>query len=58
MQENSQNTDLLEGLKSGDEKAFADIYHKYSAAILANILKLNIRRPEAEDILQDVFVEL
>jgi RNA polymerase sigma-70 factor (family 1) len=49
---------LLEGLQSGDEDAFAEIYRLYSARLFYNIQKLVKSRGTAEEILQDIFVSL
>lgn len=49
---------LITSLINGDESAFEYIFHKYSNAILANILKLVHKKDEAEDILQEVFILL
>jgi RNA polymerase sigma factor (sigma-70 family) len=52
------HTQLLLALKTGSQEAFAQVYHQYHQAVLANILRLVSNQHDAEDILQEVFIAL
>ena len=58
MERTFSNTLLIQQLASDDESAFAYVWQKYHQAVLANICKLIPNQPEAEDILQEVFITL
>jgi RNA polymerase sigma factor (sigma-70 family) len=50
--------DLITALKARDDQAFSYLYDNYSAALYTVILQI-VKRPEvANDILQDVFVNI
>ena len=49
---------LLEGVARGDERAFADIYDHYSPILLGLLLRILHSRAEAEDVLQEVFLQI
>ncbi|WP_236978399.1 RNA polymerase sigma factor [Membranihabitans maritimus] len=49
---------LVKKLKSGNRKAFEEIYYNLHQAIYANILKLIKDKTTAQDLLQEVFVVL
>ena len=49
---------LLRSVASGDERAFADLYDSYSAILLGLILRILHSRAEAEDVLQEVFLQV
>lgn len=42
----------------GDEAAFARVYDRYSAILLGLMLRILRSRPEAEDVLQEVFLQV
>jgi RNA polymerase sigma-70 factor (ECF subfamily) len=49
---------LLNGLKQGDQSCFDRLYHLYSERLYVNLLKL-VKHPEtAEEILQDIFIQV
>ncbi|CAM4373150.1 RNA polymerase, sigma subunit, ECF family [Pedobacter westerhofensis] len=55
------NTDeslLLKGLKENSEPAFRNLYYNYKSALLAIILKMMKNKEEAEDILQETFINI
>ncbi len=52
------NSQLIEDMKRGSEKAFRLLYELYSPALYSNILKLVKNVVETEEILQDVFIAL
>jgi RNA polymerase sigma-70 factor (ECF subfamily) len=49
---------LLHAVARGDELALAALYDRYSAILLGLLLRILHDRPEAEDVLQDVFVQV
>jgi len=49
---------LLERLKSGDEKAFERLYWNYSPQIFRKLLKLVKKEEIGEELLQDVFLRI
>lgn len=52
------DTGLLERMAKGDEKALEELYRRYSAPVFALLLRILQAREEAEEILQDTFVQL
>lgn len=49
---------LLRAVAGGDEKAFASIYDLYSPILLGLLLRILHSRAEAEDCLQEVFLQV
>lgn len=49
---------LAERLKQRDEKALAEVYDRYSPALMGVLLKITQDREAAEDILQEVFLKI
>jgi RNA polymerase sigma factor (sigma-70 family) len=49
---------LLARVGLGDRAAFASLYERTSAHLLASVLRINRDRAQAEDILQDVYVNV
>jgi RNA polymerase sigma-70 factor, ECF subfamily len=49
---------MLRAVALGDESAFARIYDRYSAILLGLMLRILRSRPEAEDVLQEVFLQV
>src|SRR5688500_13191565 len=49
---------LITAAQAGDEQAHAVIYRHYSRRIFTVIYRLVPRRPQAEDLMQDVFLEV
>jgi RNA polymerase sigma-70 factor (ECF subfamily) len=58
--EQTQTSDalLLHAVARGDEEALASLYDRYRLILFGLILRILHSRPEAEDILQDVFVQV
>jgi RNA polymerase sigma-70 factor (ECF subfamily) len=52
------DTDLLHAIARGDEAALAALYDRYSAILLGLLLRILRDRPEAEDVLQEVFLQV
>jgi RNA polymerase sigma-70 factor, ECF subfamily len=50
--------DLLRGLRAGDQDCFLQLYHRYQGIVFRFVLRMTGSRSAAEDITQDVFVEL
>ena len=48
----------LRAVAGGDERAFAEIYDRYSPILLGLLLRILRSRPEAEDVLQEVFLQV
>ena len=53
-----RDRDLLAGLASGRPEALSELYDRHSAALFRHGLALTRRRPDAEDLVQTVFVKL
>jgi RNA polymerase sigma-70 factor (ECF subfamily) len=49
---------LLRSVARGDERAFAALYDSYSAILFGFILRILNSRAEAEDVLQEVFLQV
>jgi len=49
---------LLRAVARGDEAALSSLYDLYSSILLGLLLRILHSRPEAEDVLQDVFVQV
>ena len=52
------DAELLRRIADGDEEALASLYDRYKAILFSLILRILNSRPEAEDILQDVFIQV
>jgi RNA polymerase sigma-70 factor (ECF subfamily) len=52
------DAELLRAVAGGDEAAFARVYDRYSAILLGLMLRILRSRPEAEDVLQEVFLQV
>ncbi len=52
------DTELLHAIARGDESAIAALYDRYSAILLGLLLRILHDRPEAEDVLQEVFMQV
>lgn len=50
--------DLLRAIKRGDEEALAALYDRYRLILFGLILRILHSQPEAEDVLQDVFLQV
>ena len=54
----ASDTELLHAIARGDEFALAALYDRYAAILLGLLLRILHSRPEAEDVLQEVFVQV
>ena len=52
------DAELLRAVARGDESALASIYDRYSSILLGLLLRILHSRAEAEDVLQEVFVQV
>lgn len=55
---NMDEVDLIERIRSGDETAMADIYDRYSGIVYGVALRVLADASAAEDVLQEVFLQL
>lgn len=49
---------LLEQLRDGDQHAFTVLYNRYAAQLAAKLIKLFRDEAEAQDVLQDTFIKV
>jgi RNA polymerase sigma-70 factor (ECF subfamily) len=54
----AEDLQMLRAIQQGDEAALADLYDRYRAILFGLILRILHSQPEAEDVLQDVFVQV
>ena len=52
------DAELLRAVARGDEAAFARVYDRYGPILLGLMLRILRSRPEAEDVLQEVFLQV
>ena len=57
-QAQTSDSDLLHAIARGDEEALAALYDRYRLILFGLILRILHSRPEAEDVLQDVFIQV
>ena len=57
-QTDAEDAALLRAVARGDEAAFARVYDRYGAILLGLMLRILRSRPEAEDVLQEVFLQV
>ncbi|MGI9105372.1 MAG: sigma-70 family RNA polymerase sigma factor [Pyrinomonadaceae bacterium] len=57
-QESSIDTDILHAIARGDESALATLYDRYHSILLGLLLRILHSRVEAEDVLQEVFLQI
>jgi RNA polymerase sigma-70 factor (ECF subfamily) len=57
-QAQTSDSDLLHAIARGDEAALASLYDRYRLILFGLILRILHSRPEAEDVLQDVFIQV
>ena len=50
--------ELLRAIAQGDEQAFASLYDRYNAAVFGFLLRILGNNVEAEDVLQEVFLQV
>ena len=54
----ASDAELLRAVASGDEAALASIYDRYASILLGLLLRILHSRGEAEDVLQEVFLQV
>jgi len=54
----AQDAALLAGVARGDERAFAQLYDRYSSILFGLLLRILHSRAEAEDVLQEVCLQV
>ncbi len=54
----STDTELLHAIARGDESALASLYDRYNSILFGLLLRILHSRAEAEDVLQQVFVQV
>ncbi|HEY0384783.1 MAG TPA: sigma-70 family RNA polymerase sigma factor, partial [Pyrinomonadaceae bacterium] len=54
----NQDAELLRAIAGGDEAALSALYDRYKSILFSLILRILHSQPEAEDILQDVFIQV
>lgn len=52
------DAELVRAIARGDEQAFASLYRRYSSTLLGFLIRILDSLPEAEDVLQEVFVHI
>jgi RNA polymerase sigma-70 factor (ECF subfamily) len=52
------DTELLHAVARGDESALAALYDRYNSILLGLLLRILHSRTEAEDVLQEVFIQI
>lgn len=52
------DAELVRAIARGDEQAFASLYHQYKSTLLGFLIRILDNTPEAEDVLQEVFVHV
>ncbi|HYY58958.1 MAG TPA: sigma-70 family RNA polymerase sigma factor [Pyrinomonadaceae bacterium] len=57
-QAQTSDSDLLHAIARGDEEALASLYDRYRLILFGLILRILHSHPEAEDVLQDVFIQV
>lgn len=54
----TSDADLLRSIARGEEESLAELYDRYRAILLGLLFRILGNRAEAEDVLQDVFVQV
>jgi RNA polymerase sigma-70 factor (ECF subfamily) len=57
-QRDAEEAELLRAVARGDEPAFARVYDRYGPILFGLLLRILRSRPEAEDVLQEVFLQV
>jgi RNA polymerase sigma-70 factor (ECF subfamily) len=53
-----RDADLLSAVARGDRQAYAALHRRYAPVLLGLIVRILDSRPEAEDVLQEVFLQI
>ena len=54
----ARDASLLDAVARGDERAFAEVYDRYASILFGLLLRILHSRAEAEDVLQEVFLQV
>ncbi len=57
-QHETSNSDLIEGVARGDRQAFAALYNRHGAILFGIVLRILRSKSEAEEVLQEVFLQI
>jgi len=57
-QSDAEDAALVRAVAAGDERAFASLYDRYSSILFGLLLRILHSRAEAEDVLQEVFLQI
>jgi RNA polymerase sigma-70 factor (ECF subfamily) len=57
-EQDKADTELLHAVARGDERALGSLYDHYSPILFGLLLRILKDRPEAEDVLQEVFLQV
>ena len=57
-QSDAEEAALIQGVAGGDERAFASLYDRYGPILFGLLLRILHSRAEAEDVLQEVFLQV
>jgi RNA polymerase sigma-70 factor (ECF subfamily) len=52
------DVDLLQGVARGDQADFTKLFDRYGAPVLGLLIRMLGRRPDAEEVLQETFLQL
>ena len=58
LQTDAEEAALVRAVAGGDERSFASLYDKYSSILFGLLLRILHSRAEAEDVLQEVFLQV
>lgn len=58
LEQGKADAELVRAVGRGDEQAFADLYDRYGPILFGLLLRILNGRAEAEDVLQEVFVQV
>ncbi|MBA3767956.1 MAG: sigma-70 family RNA polymerase sigma factor [Acidobacteria bacterium] len=57
-QSHISDAELIHAIVQGDEQAFASLYDRYHSSLLGFLLRILNTKAEAEDVLQEIFVQV
>ncbi len=58
VEQEKADAELIRAVARGDQQAFADLYDRYSSILFGLLLRILNGRAEAEDVLQEVFIQV
>lgn len=53
-----EDAELVQAMARGDEQAFASLFDRYNSTLLGFLIRILNNKAEAEDVLQEVFVQV